>query len=136
MVVYLVFMTLVAAVSGVSNYITLTMLLNMEAHSDSNGASLMTSLESYRYMVVSILCMMGTGVMAVTAGDQAEDLLAIFDNFSTVADTSGTSLFIDLSVHFVINLATFVADVVMTLGGMFYGIVILGTQLNWSEDVP
>jgi len=74
-------------------------------------------------------------VAALGVGEQSEKLLTIFKVYDTSRDETGIDIFIDLGLHSIKSVFNLMLVYEMAIGGILFGIYILGSDLNFSVEV-
>lgn len=61
--------------------------------------------------------------------------MSLWDNYNTAADTTGSSIFIDFTLHEIESLFNLFVITTIAAGGYIVGIFIMGAELNFSDGV-
>lgn len=136
MMFLLAYITWIGAFSVAGNYLALIMWLNIDANENNKThVNKLTTIQGYKWLTVGIIISLGTWIAALGMGEQSTKLLSIFDNYSTSADSTGSSLFIDFNLHGIESLFNMFVLTTIAAGGYIVGIFIMGEELNFSEGV-
>jgi len=111
-------------------YIAMIMWLNIDKAGSSFG-----NLEGYKYMTVGLLISAGSWIATIALGEQAANLLSIYDTYSYVSNAS--ALFIDMSIHGVMEAFNLIVLTAIAGLGFVVAIFILGADLDYlGDDMP
>jgi hypothetical protein len=120
----------IGALSYGGNYMASIMWLNID-----KAPANFTALQGYKYMTVGLLISAGSWISALALGEQANNLLAIFDTYAYVNNAS--ALFIDMGIHGVMEVFNLIVLTTIAGLGFVVAIFILGADLDYlGDDMP
>lgn len=139
MVVLLMYVGWSGVWSVAGNYLALIMWLNIDAYEDpKTHVNKLTTIQGYKYLLVGIIFSLGGWISALGLGESLGNLLNWFDFYTTDAitkDSTGSSLYIDLTLHLIESFFYMVVLTIVTGGGYSVGIFMMGQELNFSDGV-